>query len=91
MTEEYMNDTQKLVSLISGYDADENGARDDGYYAQESIVDKMKYLEKFLSNGDADLWNAFSNGDLDLWNAFKFLEEEFYGDNKRYHAFIELK
>jgi hypothetical protein len=79
-----MNNTQKLVSLISGYEPKENSAQDDGYYEITLVSEAYKYLLDVIAATD-DIDHS-----ADIYQAYDFLEDEFEGEEERYHAFKSL-
>ena len=85
-----INNTQRLVSDISGYcGLGESGAKDDGYYNIDNSTDRLIYMREYLLNAaDYDL------DVLDQTKAFDFLETdlncEFNSESDRYHSFKAL-
>ncbi len=80
------NNTQRLVSDISGYcGLEESGARDDGFYNQKSKFDKLNYLTEYLQNvADYDL------NSLQIAAAEEFLSMDFDGQNTMFREFQNL-
>lgn len=82
------NNTQKLVSDISGYcGLDEPGARDDGYYERKDKVAAYHYL--------VDCVYAIDDINPDHTNipaALKFLKKlQDSNQDDSYHMFVELR
>lgn len=85
MKQEKMNCTQKLVSLISGYDGGGNGTKDQGFYDCTNSRDKLHYLIDCVLASDDITEKA------DIFAALEFLNKEWTGEDKLYHAFMELE
>ncbi len=84
MKYENMNPTQKLISLISGYDGDYNGARDDGYYDQNGSMEKLIYLAEVADSHDDVPFDAH------IYHAFVWLDTHFGDEADRWHGFMAL-
>lgn len=80
------NILQKLVSDISGYDPEGNGARNDYYYTLGSAEAKREcirdYADKVL-----DVEITYEMADA----VYNFIETEFTNENERFHAFQALR
>lgn len=85
MKYEDMNCSQKLSSLISGYDGDENGAKDDGYYECKGQSAKLHYLlDCVLATDDI-------SGRADIFGVYEMLEEHYEHESHMYENFMELE
>lgn len=83
---EDMNQTQRLVSDISGYcGLFECGAKNDAYYECKTEEDKYDFLQGVIDYSEG--FCVFCN----LESVFQFLETEFSNSNDKYNKFIELK
>lgn len=79
-----MNNTQRLVSDISGYcGLGESGARDDGYYECKTAQEKMDYLQQCV-----DSMEGYNKCDLNA--VMHFLDREFVTNNHKYYEFKML-
>lgn len=84
-----MNNLQKTVSMISGYDRDldMSSARDDFYYDEcETHEEKKSHIASYGVNVD-DITLLSSE---DISKIYLFLETEFENENQKWHAFENL-
>lgn len=90
------NATQRLVRYISGYEpyGSFTSAKNDGYYELSDRQEKMDFLYHFIENApfedfySGDTYNLMKNADI--YKAYDFLEDNFSGENERFHAFNDL-
>ena len=83
-----MNNTQKIVSNISGYEPHESftSAKSDDYYDEcPSLFERFEHVKEYASNAlDIELTVK------ETLDAVEWLDTSFNGDNDRFHAFKEL-
>lgn len=85
-----MNSTQRLVSLISGYEPNETSARDDGYYECYCIPHRLKYLIDVVDANSLYVLGDDVGYTVNICEARKFLDFDFTSENDKYHEFVAL-
>ena len=84
-----MNDVQKLICEISGYEPtkDFTSARNDSYYELENRSDRLGFLIEFV--GNVDYMNLKLSA-YEYTKALSFLDHDFTCQNEMYHEFDRL-